>query len=461
MQGVKDLRKAMRDLEKERRGITPDPTKIAAHEAKIDTLARQLAADVKPEWSSQSADRWHERIQVGDENDFETRGPTGNFTKERTLPPEADRLLEPFYVKDPVAALAIYSRNSARKREFLTRFGQAIGGVKDLNQVLDGKGMKDAIAADPARFNTNTPEGRANIIRDLTDVRTANRQEMLLREAVRHGMIEEDVRTLRDLSERITGRQFTAIPSQIRRLISWASALGSLSLMPRVMWASVSEPVNVYFHTRDVGLMLKTFAGNFLYSPTINGTALGTAATKDTGTTAGKIPVLDGSARYPQADGSQITNLLRAPDLIAEEQYPDGTNGPSSSSASWHTRVLNTVVRNVISGASLASSTVTLPAGTYYAAWSAPACQAANHKTSLYNSTASSNIGVGTMEYCAGSDITQTNSLGGAFFTLAGSANIILRHFIRTGATNGLGHISGDASGFPVVLARLEIWKVG
>jgi hypothetical protein len=36
---------------------------------------------------------------------------------------------------------------------------------------------------------------------------------------------------------------------------------------------------------------------------------LGTAATKDTGVSAGNVPVLDGSGRLPAVDGSQLTNL--------------------------------------------------------------------------------------------------------------------------------------------------------
>jgi hypothetical protein len=40
-----------------------------------------------------------------------------------------------------------------------------------------------------------------------------------------------------------------------------------------------------------------------------NGTAFGTAATKNTGTAAGQIPLLDGSARLPAVDGSLLTGI--------------------------------------------------------------------------------------------------------------------------------------------------------
>jgi hypothetical protein len=52
---------------------------------------------------------------------------------------------------------------------------------------------------------------------------------------------------------------------------------------------------------------------------------LGTAATANTGTSAGNVPVLDGSARLPAVDGSQLTNVLNA-NLVALGGVSSSTN---------------------------------------------------------------------------------------------------------------------------------------
>jgi len=45
------------------------------------------------------------------------------------------------------------------------------------------------------------------------------------------------------------------------------------------------------------------------WTPYYQGAALGSASTRTAGTAAGNVPVLDGSARMPAVDGSQLTNL--------------------------------------------------------------------------------------------------------------------------------------------------------
>jgi len=53
---------------------------------------------------------------------------------------------------------------------------------------------------------------------------------------------------------------------------------------------------------------------------------LGTAAVEDVGTTAGDIVQLDGSARLPAVDGSQLTNLPGGGDLLAANNLSDLAN---------------------------------------------------------------------------------------------------------------------------------------
>ena len=57
---------------------------------------------------------------------------------------------------------------------------------------------------------------------------------------------------------------------------------------------------------------------------------LGTAAVEDVGTTAGDIVQLDGSARLPAVDGSQLTNLPGGGDLLAANNLSDLANAATA-----------------------------------------------------------------------------------------------------------------------------------
>jgi carbohydrate binding protein with CBM5/12 domain len=147
------------------------------------------------------------------------------------------------------------------------------------------------------------------------------------------------------------------------------------------------------------------------------------------------------------------------PDVIVEEQQPAGTQGGASTVGNQK-RVLNTLVRNNGTLASLASNNVTLPAGTYYFKWSCPALVAGSHRTYLTNVTDSTNPGLGTSEYNASTDTIQTRSEGSAVVTIAASKAFALTHFIATARTlNGLGATSN--SGATDIYSRMEIWKLG
>lgn len=148
-----------------------------------------------------------------------------------------------------------------------------------------------------------------------------------------------------------------------------------------------------------------------------------------------------------------------APDIIVQEQAATSTTAGSFTAGSFVTRALNTVVRNVVGGASLASNKVTLPAGTYTVQWSAPAYIVGTHATRLFNVTDSATIETGTAEKSSTADTTQTKSTGLAVFTLSSSKDIRLEHqCTTTNGTNGLGIASGF--GAHEVYSYVWIWKV-
>jgi hypothetical protein len=147
-----------------------------------------------------------------------------------------------------------------------------------------------------------------------------------------------------------------------------------------------------------------------------------------------------------------------APDVIANETQASGVNGNASGNfvtGAYRQRTLNTLVRNNI-GASLASNQITLPAGTYFAEWSAPAYQVGIHKTRLQNITDATTIALGTAESAQNSSTSR--SVGSVYFTIATSKVIEIEHRANnTQNTNGFGPAAtfGDNE----IFAEIRIWK--
>jgi len=134
------------------------------------------------------------------------------------------------------------------------------------------------------------------------------------------------------------------------------------------------------------------------------------------------------------------------------------TSGGSSVSGS-QTRDINTVETNEISGASLSSNQITLPAGTYFIQATAPCYKSNSHKAVLHNVTSGAVNAVGTVEYNDSSDNVQTSSFINKRFTISGTSVFEIRHFISVAkSTNGLGIGYNVAS--TNVYTEVMIWKV-
>lgn len=147
--------------------------------------------------------------------------------------------------------------------------------------------------------------------------------------------------------------------------------------------------------------------------------------------------------------------------LHVQDQKAAGTAGGSFTNGAWRTRDLNTAVTNTITGASLATNQVTLPAGTYRIRGSAPAYQVNTHQTRIQNITDGTTLIEGTLGYAAAATDANTVSLVGGAFTLAAQKVIELQHQCETSkATVGLGATGGVAFG-TAVYGELLIEKVG
>lgn len=145
--------------------------------------------------------------------------------------------------------------------------------------------------------------------------------------------------------------------------------------------------------------------------------------------------------------------------LHVRDEKASGTNGGSFTSGAWQTRTLNTVKTNEISGASLASNLVTLPAGTYEIEASAPAYNCGRHQTRLYDTTGAAALVVGTSEYAGSGDRPQTRSFVRGRFMLSVESVVRLDHRCQT--TSNLIGLGVPGSFASEVYAEALIREVG
>ena len=125
---------------------------------------------------------------------------------------------------------------------------------------------------------------------------------------------------------------------------------------------------------------------------------------------------------------------------IFNETQASGTAGGTFTSGSYVKRTLNTTVVNNITGCSIASSVVTLPAGTYSVFATSPAFSVNDNKCRLRNTTAGTDLAIGNSSYSSSADSTLVLGTIQTCFTLAASTNIELQHrCASTKASNGFG----------------------
>lgn len=151
--------------------------------------------------------------------------------------------------------------------------------------------------------------------------------------------------------------------------------------------------------------------------------------------------------------------------LHVQDQKTSGTNGGDAGNNAWNVRDLSTPpLTNEITGASVASNQITLPAGTYYIEASAPAFYVYRHQLRLRTVGGTpTTILTGTSEYSAVNTSVHTRSFLTGRFTLGSSTTMELQHGTQTARlTNGLGVNSGQSlTGVAhEVYADVKIWKI-
>ena len=130
--------------------------------------------------------------------------------------------------------------------------------------------------------------------------------------------------------------------------------------------------------------------------------------------------------------------------FICEDSKSSGTDGGTFTSGSWQTRDLTQSAGN-LTGASLSSNVITLPAGTYYVEGWASAWQVDLHQTRVRATSGDTGTKViGSSENHAGAAQSSTKSDFEGVFTLSQESDIELQHQCSTTkATIGYGNDCG------------------
>ena len=164
---------------------------------------------------------------------------------------------------------------------------------------------------------------------------------------------------------------------------------------------------------------------------------------------------LRGDNTFASAQGVYESQLLHIRD-----EKSNNTHGGTFTSGAWQQRDLNTIKTNEITGASLSSSNITLPSGTYYIEALAPAIECGAHKAKLYNTTDSSDVIIGTNKHNRSDNnyAISTSDITGRFTISAEKVFMIAHRCATTRSNDGF----GIASNFSVieVYSDVKIWKV-
>jgi len=147
--------------------------------------------------------------------------------------------------------------------------------------------------------------------------------------------------------------------------------------------------------------------------------------------------------------------------LTVRDEQTSATAGGTFTSGAWQTRVLNTIGVNTITGASLSSNQIILPAGTYYLDATAPGFNCDQHRALWYNVTDATNVLYGSNAFWVSSTTINNGNAATVkgMFTITSIKTFELRHrCATTRATNGFGVAFG--LGVPEIYSEVSLWKV-
>lgn len=196
---------------------------IAKLQADLEDVFAELHGEVRTPYAAERAEAWLAKINLVAGQEHNASSPDSKYTKHRELPPEADKLMEQFYLSDPVESVTNYLVTSARRTAYARRFG------------ADGKkrlAMFEGMAAE--------------------------------------GVSPADQRTVERILDTATGRVRSQLPDALQTSLSFINAAGTMALLPRAAISSLAEPFTAGLVTgdaRDGFKMLSDIIGGALGSP--------------------------------------------------------------------------------------------------------------------------------------------------------------------------------------------------
>ena len=166
---------------------------------------------------------------------------------------------------------------------------------------------------------------------------------------------------------------------------------------------------------------------------------------------------INASAAIVSTKLSGVQGKFESALLHVRDEKAQNTSGGSSSSGSFQKRTLNTTLTNEISGASISSSVITLPSGTYYINARIPFYgDNQQTKVKLRNTSDSTDTLFGNNSYMNAGMINDFWIIGR--FTIAAQKDFELQYRVAASVSSeGLGHQSNFAT---EVYADCQIWKV-
>lgn len=177
---------------------------------------------------------------------------------------------------------------------------------------------------------------------------------------------------------------------------------------------------------------------------------------------------------FPSADGANTeilsTDGAGALSFVAgggggaatEKMFVHGSTKATAIVNTWVTHVLDIEDSNTITGASLATNQITLPAGTYTIKAIQGGYATLSHQIGLYNTTDAAFIAYGMNAYnqLPVADYSQTTSQLNAHFTLAAEKDLELQGIVQNVGNFGQPHsASGDWATVPQHYVSVVIIK--
>jgi hypothetical protein len=145
---------------------------------------------------------------------------------------------------------------------------------------------------------------------------------------------------------------------------------------------------------------------------------------------------------------------------IFNETQASNTAGGTSVANAWTKRVFNTTNVNTITGCSIASSVITLAAGSYYVTGSAPFHQSVGTRIRLQNTSDSTTTILGQNCLMAGGENVDISATLLGYFTIAASKNFEMQYYVTAAiASTGLGRPL-NVVGISEVYGQISIQKV-